>query len=594
MARLLSEPEAAPGAVASVRVLSADAPAGGAYAGRRLAAVAGEAERSATLHWGLAHAPASSACSRRRLAALASAAVRPAAPDWHLPQPLVLSTHQGLELIHGRPEPCEAARPAPLLVPHRGLAAAGGVVTLTLAVLPAPGAAVGPISDALALAVQSSLLLSRLVGSGLALTDVELALGGGGAGPAPAGGSAGSALPLGAVVGIAIAVSAAMTLAAAAATVALVRRRRRSRAAAHGMGTGKPGQDGGDAGNGRLPQYASAANRGLRKSLDPDAALAECSGSGSGDAMDADDGFWVASAVGGDGRIIHAGPGPGLGLGVRGAVARRPASGPAGEAPAAGAAGARAPAKCSPVEGRELWADGGKGVRVPTHLLAEDSRLQDSDVVLEGSPGRRRPAPTSPNPNPGQDPAAGHLKGSKTGLEQGDGAAAGPEASMSHVSDSASWGSGASSSALPLPAVPGGCDWQIEVGQLQIDVRPDGSDWELGSGAYGKVYRGVWHEVQLVAIKTLLNQTATQQARFLREIALLRSCRSVHVVQFLGACIAPNGCTMLVTELLEGGALHDAIHCGVVTWHVSGQQARSAAANVRENLYRGRGAPRAQ
>ncbi|KAK9821949.1 hypothetical protein WJX81_001503 [Elliptochloris bilobata] len=152
------------------------------------------------------------------------------------------------------------------------------------------------------------------------------------------------------------------------------------------------------------------------------------------------------------------------------------------------------------------------------------------------------------------------------------------EVSASRGSDSASWGSAASSGGLPLPAVPGVCDWQIPVDQLQFDVRADGSDYELGSGAYGKVYRGVWNEVQPVAIKTLLNQTAAQQARFLREIALLRSCRSVHVVQFLGACIAPSGCTMLVTELMEGGALHDAIHASVVTWHVSGQQVALDAA----------------
>ena len=36
--------------------------------------------------------------------------------------------------------------------------------------------------------------------------------------------------------------------------------------------------------------------------------------------------------------------------------------------------------------------------------------------------------------------------------------------------------------------------------------------------------------------------------------------------QFLGACLTP-GCTMLVTELLNGGSLQDKLHNGLFTWY---------------------------
>jgi len=39
--------------------------------------------------------------------------------------------------------------------------------------------------------------------------------------------------------------------------------------------------------------------------------------------------------------------------------------------------------------------------------------------------------------------------------------------------------------------------------ELEIAKRPDGSDWELGSGGFGKVYKALRHGVQPVAVKKL-------------------------------------------------------------------------------------------
>jgi hypothetical protein len=47
------------------------------------------------------------------------------------------------------------------------------------------------------------------------------------------------------------------------------------------------------------------------------------------------------------------------------------------------------------------------------------------------------------------------------------------------------------------------------------------------------VYKGIMNDVQLVAVKQLKQHDARNDIRFLREIAILKECRSPHVVQFL-------------------------------------------------------------
>ena len=58
------------------------------------------------------------------------------------------------------------------------------------------------------------------------------------------------------------------------------------------------------------------------------------------------------------------------------------------------------------------------------------------------------------------------------------------------------------------------------------------------------MYRATWNDVQTVAVKQLLQHDARNDIRFLREIAILKECRSTHVVQFLvgGAACWPGSC----------------------------------------------------
>ncbi|KAL3141044.1 hypothetical protein ABBQ32_005555 [Trebouxia sp. C0010 RCD-2024] len=105
-------------------------------------------------------------------------------------------------------------------------------------------------------------------------------------------------------------------------------------------------------------------------------------------------------------------------------------------------------------------------------------------------------------------------------------------------------------SMLELPFLP--CDWEITPEQMVILKRPDGSPWELGTGAFGKVFKGVLDGVQTVAVKQLLEQNAYQQQKFVNEIAILRSCRNENIVCFLGVMMQPESMSLIMEYVPHG------------------------------------------
>lgn len=130
-------------------------------------------------------------------------------------------------------------------------------------------------------------------------------------------------------------------------------------------------------------------------------------------------------------------------------------------------------------------------------------------------------------------------------------------------------------------------DWEIDVADVVIGLRADGRKWELGAGAFSRVYRGLLRGVQVVAVKVFndgpqyttdssqerlqtLHVLKQQRETLIRqEIALLKSCRDHNIVQFVGACIQREQ-TMLITEFMEGGDLYHAIakdNLGRFAWY---------------------------
>ncbi|GAB4822994.1 hypothetical protein N2152v2_010040 [Parachlorella kessleri] len=101
--------------------------------------------------------------------------------------------------------------------------------------------------------------------------------------------------------------------------------------------------------------------------------------------------------------------------------------------------------------------------------------------------------------------------------------------------------------------------WEIPWEDIEILKRPDGSEWLLGEGRYGRVYKALKGGVQAVAVKRLNKVTQKQKAQFDQEAGMLRYVsRDANVTQFYGACVT-NGDMMLVEELMEGGDLREAL-----------------------------------
>lgn len=124
-------------------------------------------------------------------------------------------------------------------------------------------------------------------------------------------------------------------------------------------------------------------------------------------------------------------------------------------------------------------------------------------------------------------------------------------------------------------------DWKISPDEIEVCRRPDGSWWQLGTGAFGTVYKGLYHGVHDVAVKVLHRlEDKCHSDAFEREVMLLKALRHHNVVQFLGAALnGPQGTALLVTELMELGDLWRALPAKdpttserIFSWHRRGRR----------------------
>ena len=94
-------------------------------------------------------------------------------------------------------------------------------------------------------------------------------------------------------------------------------------------------------------------------------------------------------------------------------------------------------------------------------------------------------------------------------------------------------------------------DWELLPSDVQICQHANGTNWHLGKGGFGEVFKGIKDGIDEVAIKVikLENHTSSIQL-FKHEIDLISKLRHRNILQFYGACIKPQ-CLYMVTELMQ-------------------------------------------
>lgn len=81
---------------------------------------------------------------------------------------------------------------------------------------------------------------------------------------------------------------------------------------------------------------------------------------------------------------------------------------------------------------------------------------------------------------------------------------------------------------------------------------------DVGSGGYGKVYRGILPNGQLIAIKRAQQGSMQGGLEFKTEIELLTRVHHKNLVSLVGFCF-DHGEQMLVYEFIANGTLSDSI-----------------------------------
>ncbi|KAK9825465.1 hypothetical protein WJX81_005752 [Elliptochloris bilobata] len=198
-------------------------------------------------------------------------------------------------------------------------------------------------------------------------------------------------------------------------------------------------------------------------------------------------------------------------------------------------------------------------------------------LIRHGSGGAvqvsRAPASGTPVPEISSTGALQPHSTGRTSARSGDGVHVSGRSDASN----SSLGRAASVQSNALPLLPWS-DWEIDPRDITICRHDDGSDFKLGAGAYGTVYKALLNGVQEVAVKIFFDvHTAREEADILREVAILKGCRDRNVVQFYGACLEPeNGCIMIVTEYMEHGDLWHALQSfrksGALSWYKKGRR----------------------
>ncbi|PON47919.1 Mitogen-activated protein kinase kinase kinase [Parasponia andersonii] len=80
------------------------------------------------------------------------------------------------------------------------------------------------------------------------------------------------------------------------------------------------------------------------------------------------------------------------------------------------------------------------------------------------------------------------------------------------------------------------------------------TDYKLGEGGFGEVYKGIFHEGQEIAVKRLSKSSGQGEEEFRNEVALVAKLQHRNLVRLLGFCLG-GGETLLVYEFVPNKSL---------------------------------------
>ncbi|KAL6771037.1 hypothetical protein ACKKBF_B33675 [Auxenochlorella protothecoides x Auxenochlorella symbiontica] len=129
-----------------------------------------------------------------------------------------------------------------------------------------------------------------------------------------------------------------------------------------------------------------------------------------------------------------------------------------------------------------------------------------------------------------------------------------------------------------VSAPPSSHHYFLPATEFEFDVDPESGERKLlGRGRFGEVYSGRLRNGELMAIKVLLGGDQTEAAqlvmekRLLREIEILKTCRSKYIVSFMAMGTDPvSGNTLLFMERALGGDVWSGLRAKRLDWHRQG------------------------
>ncbi|XP_043710661.1 probable receptor-like serine/threonine-protein kinase At4g34500 [Telopea speciosissima] len=135
-----------------------------------------------------------------------------------------------------------------------------------------------------------------------------------------------------------------------------------------------------------------------------------------------------------------------------------------------------------------------------------------------------------------------------------------------------SGGSQGSSSAVSVENPNIGWGQWYALRELEIATRGFSDENVIGEGGYGIVYRGVFPDNSVVAVKNLLNNKGQAEKEFKVEVEAIGKVRHKNLVGLVGYCVE-GAQRMLVYEYVENGNLEQWLHGDVgsvspLTWDI--------------------------